>query len=71
MWLNDFDGYMDKMEDSPYVRTSLTTNQHILHLLLTIFTCGLWAIVWIIRGVQGNKVPVHPYPTSAAEAIRS
>lgn len=34
----------------------LTTNQHILHLLLTIFTGGLWGIVWIIRAVQGNKV---------------
>lgn len=34
--------------------TPLTTNQHILHLLLTIFTAGLWAPVWIIRGVQGN-----------------
>lgn len=35
--------------------TGLTTNQHILHLLLTIFTAGLWAPVWIIRAMQGNK----------------
>ena len=33
----------------------LTTNQHILHLLLTICTAGLWGIVWIIRASQGNK----------------
>lgn len=37
-------------------RSKLTTAQHILHLLLTIFTCGLWIPVWIIRAIQGNKV---------------
>ena len=36
-------------------RTPLTTNQHILHLLLTVFTCGLWLPVWIIRAMQGNR----------------
>jgi hypothetical protein len=66
MWLNDFDGYLDKQEARPYVRTKLTTNQHILHLLLTIVTGGLWVIVWIIRGIQGNKVDVHPYPGTKA-----
>jgi hypothetical protein len=33
----------------------LTTGQHILHLLLTIVTAGVWGIVWIIRAMQGNK----------------
>jgi hypothetical protein len=37
------------------VRTKLTTGQHILHLLLTIVTGGLWAPVWIVRAIQGNK----------------
>jgi hypothetical protein len=37
------------------VRVPLTAGQHILHLLLTIVTCGLWAPVWIVRGIQGNK----------------
>ena len=36
-------------------RTPLTANQHILHLLLTVFTCGLWLPVWIIRAGQGNR----------------
>ena len=36
-------------------KTPLTTNQHILHLLLTIFTAGLWLPVWIIRAAQGNR----------------
>jgi hypothetical protein len=36
-------------------RTPLTTSQHILHLLLTVFTAGLWLPVWIIRAAQGNR----------------
>lgn len=52
-----------------HVRTGpLTTTQHILHLLLTIFTGGLWAPVWIICAVRGNRratwktelPPAHP-----------
>lgn len=39
----------------PVNRVPLTTNQHILHLLLTVFTGGLWGIVWIIRAGQGNR----------------
>ena len=35
----------------------LTASQHILHLLLTVFTAGLWAPVWIIRAIQGNRPP--------------
>jgi hypothetical protein len=35
--------------------TPLSASQHILHLLLTVFTAGLWAPVWIVRAVQGNK----------------
>ena len=36
-------------------REPLTTNQHILHLLVTIFTFGLWAPVWICLAIAGNK----------------
>ena len=35
----------------------LTTNQHILHLLLTVFTAGLWLPVWIILAIRGNRAP--------------
>jgi hypothetical protein len=54
---------------------ALTTNQHILHLLLSVFTAGLWIPVWIIRAVQGNKRrvwepapgwPARPQPPDAA-----
>jgi hypothetical protein len=36
-------------------RVPLTTNQHILHLLLTVFTAGLWAPVWFYLAVQGTR----------------
>ena len=41
-------------------RGPLQPGQHILHLLLTIFTFGLWGIVWFIRANQGNRVPGDP-----------
>ena len=37
----------------------LTTNQHILHLLLTVFTAGLWLPVWIWLAVHGNRQPIR------------
>ena len=40
----------------PARSTPLTTNQHILHLLLTVFTAGLWAPAWIILAIRGNRV---------------
>ncbi len=43
-----------------WMRTPLTASQHILHLLLTVFTAGLWVPVWIIRAIQGNRIPVEP-----------
>ena len=46
---------LDAKEASPVIREPLTANQHILHLLLTVFTAGLWAPVWIVRSAQGNK----------------
>ena len=41
------------------VRVPLTASQHILHLLLTIFTAGLWLPVWIIRAIRGNRHYLH------------
>lgn len=38
-------------------RMPLTAGQHILHLLLTVFTGGLWIPVWIIRSIRGNPRP--------------
>ena len=47
---------LDAMESGQApVRIPLTAGQHILHLLLSVFTCGLWVPVWIVRSIQGNK----------------
>jgi hypothetical protein len=43
-----------------WVRVPLTASQHILHLLLTVFTFGLWLPVWVMRSIQGNRAPVTP-----------
>lgn len=43
------------VRSSETVRTPLTASQHILHLLLTVLTGGIWGIVWIIRAGQGNR----------------
>jgi hypothetical protein len=41
-------------------KAPLATSQHILHLLLTVFTGGLWGIVWIVLAARGNRVPGDP-----------
>jgi hypothetical protein len=48
-------GLEERAERAP-ARAPLTTSQHILHLLLTIFTVGLWAPVWFVRAWRGNPV---------------
>lgn len=42
-------------EENPRVR--LSAAQHILHLLLTLLTFGLWLPVWIFRALRGNPAP--------------
>lgn len=32
---------------------------HVLHLLLTLFLCGLWAPVWLIMALVGATQPWH------------
>ena len=61
---------------SPATRPGLTTSQHILHLLLTVFTCGLWLPVWIILAIRSTRtvtpadpaapMPVWPPPDPSA-----
>ncbi len=41
-------------------RQPLTSGQHILHLLLTVLTFGLWLPVWVIRAWRGNRPYVPP-----------
>jgi hypothetical protein len=52
------DRYMNNLDAAaPAPRTPLRTNQHILHLLLSIVTGGLWLPVWFIRAWRGNPAP--------------
>lgn len=44
---------------SPFKRVPLTAGQHILHLLLTVLTVGLWSPVWIVRAARGNPNPEY------------
>ena len=44
------------------VRVPLTAGQHILHLMLTVLTGGLWLPVWIARAVRGNHHYMPPGP---------
>lgn len=46
-----------RARDAAYMRQPLTTGQHVLHLILTVLTGGLWGIVWAVRAHQGNTVP--------------
>lgn len=42
--------------DCPRCRTqvmaSRKTTNHVLHLLLTMFTCGAWVIVWFLASLR-------------------
>lgn len=29
---------------------------HVLHLLLTVFTCGLWAVIWLLLAISSKTV---------------
>jgi hypothetical protein len=47
---------------APDARYPLSAGQHILHLLLTVLTAGLWAPVWVVRAWRGNMPYVPPAP---------
>ena len=54
-----FDKLLDRYEEDlgrPQ-RTPLRTGQHILHLILTVLTGGLWAPVGVVRAWRGNPPP--------------
>ena len=60
-FIRDFsEARVQRAERSPGRRPPLTAGQHILHLLLTVFTLGLWLPVWIVRALRGNRPYVPP-----------
>lgn len=55
------DRKLDRIESGEKaVRVPLSAGQHILHLLLTVLTGGLWVPVWIIRAARGNRRYLPP-----------
>jgi len=59
-WRDSASDWIDRYAETGSVREAsgrepLTAGQHILHLLLTVLTAGLWAPVWIFRAAQGNR----------------
>jgi hypothetical protein len=39
------------------VRAFKNEANHLIHGLTTVFTCGLWVIVWIIAAINAGKAP--------------
>ena len=59
-WAERYVQRAERKAAEPDARRPLTAAQHILHLLLTVLSCGLWAPVWIVRAIQGNRPYVPP-----------
>jgi hypothetical protein len=57
--MDDWESRDDTSAPVPAQRVPLTANQHILHLLLSVFTCGLWLPVWFVRAWRGNPAPTE------------
>ena len=67
-WAERYVQRAERKAAEPDARRPLTASQHILLLLLTLVTFGLWAPVWIVRAIQGNRPyvpPEEPVSTSA------
>jgi hypothetical protein len=45
---------VESQSDYPAVLVTGHPVNHILHFLVTIFTCGLWVIVWILLVITGG-----------------
>lgn len=53
-----------RVETTDGLRAIVSTGEpvnHILHLLLTVFTCGLWSPVWVLLVVLGGVKRRHVY----------
>lgn len=54
-WTNSTAAPTAPVLQSPHYVSGLTTGQNIIHLILTIFTCGLWGIVWYSKAKLGRR----------------
>lgn len=48
-------GVVQTQTDTTVALTFGRPVNHILHLLIALFTCGLWAIVWLILAATGGQ----------------
>ncbi|WP_447643150.1 hypothetical protein [Nocardioides zeae] len=46
---------VESQTDESAVLAKGGATNHVLHLLLSIFTCGLWAIVWVVMVVMNQR----------------
>jgi hypothetical protein len=46
---------IDSQTDHMVALTRGGDTSHVLHFLLTLFTLGLWGIIWLIRGLSNFK----------------
>jgi hypothetical protein len=48
-------GRVESQSDFQAVLIHGKSVNHVLHVLLAIFTCGLWLIPWLVMGVWGGE----------------
>lgn len=49
-------GWQPSRPPVPPIPPAPVTTSHVVHLIITILTCGLWAIMWLIIAAQDNNV---------------
>lgn len=52
------------------VRVSRPGTNHILHLILTIFTGGLWILIWILCAITGDHWRCDRCGSKKIEGVR-
>lgn len=56
MTMQEATGYCKRCKERVLIRRIITPKaNHVLHFLITLCTCGLWALVWMLAGMQGGK----------------
>ena len=45
------------------------TTSHVLHLILSLITCGFWVIVWVLCGLSNAAVRNNAISVLAAEDV--
>jgi hypothetical protein len=63
---------VESRSETMAVMVSSRRTNHVLHLLLTLITCGFWAFVWIIVALSSgtSRVAIVVYPNGAVTRTR-